>query len=112
MPRHPALTVGCLESRTTPAVTAVLANGHLTITGDSAGDAITLTGLAERIDVAANSVPVASFVKNQVLDVAVLAGGGNDTISLVETVPFTDTRLTTLDGQDGDDTVGGGVGVR
>jgi uncharacterized protein YkwD len=91
-----------LEDRTVPAVTASLVNGILTVLGDGAANAITITAGNGQINVANVGVYSAASVRAITVD----AGDGDDTITVGNSV----TAPAVLFGGYGNDriTAGGG----
>lgn len=77
--RRALLRIQPLESRETPAVTATLLNGVLTVLGDSAND-----NIAINISAGSLSVPAAgkTFASATVASIAIDGGLGNDTINV------------------------------
>jgi uncharacterized protein YkwD len=96
------LAVTRLEDRTVPAVTASLVNGILTILGDGAANAITITAGNGQINVANVGMYSAASVRAITVD----AGDGDDTITVGNSV----TTPAVLFGGYGNDriTAGGG----
>src|SRR5262245_22228191 len=91
-----------LEDRLTPAATAALAGGVLTLTGTAAADKIVVRQTADRMKVTG----VGDFPLVDVQSIVVDAGAGNDVIDL------RGVRLpSTLDGGDGRDLIWGGFGA-
>jgi Ca2+-binding RTX toxin-like protein len=94
------------------AVTGKIQNGTLTVTGTPAADTITLGlrfGDPNTLVVDSGSPQVLVFDRGQFDKIDVQAGPGNDTLSINESNGvFTDTEATTLEGQDGNDTLRGG----
>lgn len=70
-----------LENRLTPAVSLRYLSGHLTLTGDDTGNAITLNRTATAVTVKAGGIDFGSYVVTG--NVTVHSGNGNDTVSLV-----------------------------
>ena len=97
------------------AVTGKIQNGTLTVTGTPAADTLTLglrSGDPNTLVVESGSQQVLAFDRSQFDKIDVQAGGGNDTVSIDESNGvFTDTESTTLEGQDGNDTLLGGSGA-
>lgn len=109
-----------LEGRDVPAVTALLSGGVLTVTGDAAANAITVstqpTGIfSSEVTVTANGVPVAitggapdptDFANFQ--QVVVNAGGGDDSVIIDASAPSVLPlvgQTATLNGGAGNDTL-------
>jgi Ca2+-binding RTX toxin-like protein len=96
-------------------VTGKIQNGMLTVTGTPAADTLTLglrSGDPNTLVVDSGSQQVLAFDRSQFDKIDVQAGGGNDTVSIDESNGvFTDTESTTLEGQDGNDTLRGGSGA-
>ncbi|MFO0811447.1 MAG: calcium-binding protein [Gemmataceae bacterium] len=93
------LGLTALEGRDLPAVTAVLANGVLTVTGTSGDDVISIVQTGNTIQTAGKSFAAVSVQK-----VVVNAGGGNDLIGVDSSKPMV------LNGEAGNDTIYGGIG--
>jgi Ca2+-binding RTX toxin-like protein len=92
-------------------------HGVLTIKGTKGDDTIVLRVKAGRPDILQVDVGDArrnpfNFERNDVTQIAVDAGDGNDAVSIDETNGvFTDTIPTTLDGGEGNDNLAGGSGA-
>ena len=92
-------------------------HGVLTIEGTQGDDAIVLRLRAGRPDIIQVDVGDArrnpfNFKREDVAQIALDAGDGNDAVSIDEANGvFTDTIATTLDGGDGNDTLAGGSGA-
>ena len=95
-------------------VKAKVQNGTLTVTGSNGDDAITLRLLAgdpTTLEVAVDGKKSEdlSFRRSKFDSIVVNAGGGDDTVTVDESNgAFTDTEATTLNGDEGDDTLLGG----
>jgi Ca2+-binding RTX toxin-like protein len=94
-----------------------LKDGVLTIEGTKGDDTIVLQLRAGRPDILQVDVGEArrnpfNFRREDVAQIALDAGDGNDAVSIDETNGvFTDTIATTLDGGEGNDTLAGGSGA-
>jgi Ca2+-binding RTX toxin-like protein len=94
---------------------AKLKKGTLLIEGDNTGASLALR-LQEadpnilEVDVGDDGTADFTFSRDAFDHILVEAGGGNDTIRIATNALFTDTELTTLDGESGDDTLLGGLG--
>ena len=99
-------------------VKAKVQNGTLTVTGSNGDDAITLRLLAgdpTTLEVAVDGKKSEdlSFKRSRFDSIVVDAGGGDDTVTVDESNgAFTDTEATTLNGEEGDDTLLGGSFAR
>ena len=97
-------------------VKASIAKSTLTVTGTKDADAITIRLRAGdpnvvEVDVGADGTADFRFGRDRFTAVIVDAGGGNDTL-VADPIngTFTDTEITTLNGDSGDDTVRGSTG--
>jgi Ca2+-binding RTX toxin-like protein len=94
-----------------------LVHGLLTIEGTEASDKIALRLQAGRpdlldVEVGDDSSAGFSFKREKIAEIAVAARGGDDLVRIDEgNGPFTDGIATTIDGEDGNDTIAGGRGV-
>src|SRR4051794_41876607 len=91
--------------------TARVQSGTLQITGDGAGDTLTLAqgATANALDVVVNGQLLSTFDRATFTAVAVDARGGNDTVSVQNVVPALEN--VTIDGGAGDDTLTGANGA-
>jgi Ca2+-binding RTX toxin-like protein len=91
--------------------TARVQAGTLQITGDGAGDTLTLAqgATANALDVVVNGQLLSTFDRATFTAVAVDARGGNDTVSVQNMVPALEN--VTIDGGAGDDTLTGANGA-
>ncbi|HKB03338.1 MAG TPA: CAP domain-containing protein [Gemmataceae bacterium] len=96
------LHVEGMEERACPAVTSNLSNHILTVQGSGADDVITV-GVSGGCITAAGK----SFATSQVNWIVVVAEGGNDRVTIAETV----TKPTRIFGGTGSDVVYGGAGA-
>src|SRR5262249_10860023 len=106
--RHPGslrsrLALTPLEDRTTPAVTASLVNGILTVMGDSSANLISVGLTGGQITVSGVSQ---TFAAANVGSLTVDGGDGNDTITVSSAI----TAPCTLFGGIGNDRIVGGGG--
>ena len=108
--RRPALPqLEELSPRITPVLTALFANGTLTVTGDGDNDSAALTANAGG-DILLNGGPIAgSPTLGNTLAILMQGGGGNDVLD-VSALPGT-SRTVILDGEAGDDSLIGGLGA-
>src|SRR3954452_1633002 len=96
--------------------TAGIMGTTLTITGDDASDHLALRLKAGdpntlQVDVGDNGSPNFAFHRGFVDHIVVNAGGGDDVVRIDQANgTFTDTELTTLNGDMGADTLTGGTG--
>src|SRR3954447_25673376 len=113
-----ALTSACLVAAlglATPRAcadpTARVQAGTLQLTGDGAGDTLTLAqgATANALDVVVNGQLLSTFDRATFTAVAVDARGGNDTVSVQNMVPALEN--VTIDGGAGDDTLTGANGA-
>ena len=95
---------------------AKIAGGTLTLTGNAKSDKLVLKLKKGRpgtlqIDVGANGTVNFAFARILFTEIVVNAGGGNDTVSIVEkNGVFTTEEVTRLSGGSGRDTLNGGAG--
>src|SRR3954470_18963495 len=91
--------------------TARVQAGTLQLTGDGAGDTLTLAqgATANALDVVVNGQLLSTFDRATFTAVAVDARGGNDTVSVQNMVPALEN--VTIDGGAGDDTLTGANGA-
>src|SRR4051794_41891386 len=91
--------------------TARVQSGTLQITGDGAGDTLTLAqgATANALDVVVNGQLLSTFDRATFTAVAVDARGGNDTVNVQNMAPALEN--VTIDGGAGDDTLTGGNGA-
>src|SRR5437763_286877 len=106
MARSVRLNVERLETRTVPAVTASLAAGTLTVTGDAARDHIDVFINQGQLVVRDHGQVVGNFNPAAVTAINVQADGGNDVVHIGDTV----TQPVTINGGAGNDKLGGGPG--
>ncbi len=112
-----AAWVGIAADRADAAYSAQVSNGTLTITGNGASDRLALRLQAGvpttlEVDVGDNGSADFSFDRATFDTIVVNAGGGNDSVRIDQANGvFTDTEITTIDGQGGRDTLLGGSGA-
>jgi Ca2+-binding RTX toxin-like protein len=102
-----------VPGRAEATVTGAIVGTQLRITGDGGSNGITLKLSIDeaRIELWDGLLFVSDFQRALFTTILVDAGGGNDTVTIDETVAvFTDTEITTINGGDGNDTINGGVG--
>jgi Ca2+-binding RTX toxin-like protein len=87
-------------------LSTTLAGGVLTVTGTSGNDTISISPSGSNIHVSQSGLPTASFPASSVHKINVLALGGNDTVSVSNSI----TTPSTLDGGSGNDALTGGGG--
>jgi Ca2+-binding RTX toxin-like protein len=92
-----------------------LKDGVLTVEGTKASDTIVVRLQPGRADVVqvdvGNGAADFNFARQEVAQIAVEAGGGDDVVRIDESSgTFTDTIPTTIDGEGGADSLFGGVG--
>ena len=98
-------------------VRAKLKNGTLEVKGSRRADAIALRLQAGdpsqiQVDVGDDGAADFSFARNLVVAISVKAGDGDDVVRVDDVNgSFTDSIRTTIDGQDGDDSLTGGLGA-
>ena len=103
--------------RANAAYSARVNNGTLTLTGNGASDQLALRLQAGvpttlQVDVGDNGSADLSFDRAAFDRIVVNAGGGNDRVRIDETNGvFTDTEETSINGQNGHDTLLGGSGI-
>ena len=98
-----------LTPRITPVLTALFADGTLTVTGDGDNDSAALAADATG-NILLNGAPVAgSPTFGNTLAILMQGGGGNDVLD-VSALPGAG-RTVVMDGQDGDDSLVGGQGA-
>jgi len=94
-----------------------LENGVLTVEGTNANDRIALRLQAGQpsvlqVDVGDDGSADFSFQRSAIANIAVNAGNGDDSVRIDETNGvFADVIPTTIDGQNGNDTLAGGTGA-
>ena len=109
--------LGLAADRAQAAYSAQVNNGTLTLTGNGASDQLALrlqTGVPTtlQVDVGDNGSADFSFDRAAFDRIVVNAGGGNDRVRIDETNGvFTDTEETSINGQNGHDTLLGGSGI-
>lgn len=95
------------------AVSAGVAANQLQVTGDATGDTIRLrliAGEATRVEVLDGATTIGTFDRATFATILVIGLGGQDTIVIDDVNGvFTETKITTIDGGDGDDTIAGGT---
>jgi hemolysin type calcium-binding protein len=97
--------------RAAAASTVALDHGTLTVTGDAANDALALRARASgprilEVDLGDDGTADAEVKLRKVQRIRVRAGGGDDAVRIDESaVAFTDDVPTTIDGEDGFDSV-------
>jgi Ca2+-binding RTX toxin-like protein len=100
------------------AYTAQIVDGRLVVTGNGAGDQLALrlqTGVPTTVELDVGDDGSANFSFDRALfdRVVVNAAAGDDTVVVDQTNGvFTDTEITTLNGQDGNDVLAGGSGAQ
>lgn len=107
--RTPALTLERLEDRSLLAVTADLAAGVLTVTGDADRNNLNVALDNQNNDLVVRSFAqeIARFDSALVTTILVVGGAGQDVLTVDSDV----TQLTTLIGQEDNDILVGGAGV-
>src|SRR4051794_31015188 len=106
MARPVRLNVERLETRTVPAVSAALAAGVLTVTGDAARDHVDVFIFNGELVVRDRGDVVGTFNPAAVTSINVATGGGNDVVHVADSL----TLPVTIDGGPGNDKLGGGAG--
>jgi Ca2+-binding RTX toxin-like protein len=112
-----ALALLALAVPASASTTASIQGDTLTVTGDNAGDNITLSrttsgGPALGIDENSDGTFDQTFTLADFAKISINAGGGDDTVRISDVNgPFTDTKPTTIDGGDGNDSLIGGQGT-
>ena len=93
-------------------IKATVENGTLTVTGTNGDDTLTLVLRdAATVAVDSGSSELFAFDRSTFDHIVVNAGGGDDLVTVSDAGGiFTDTEITTLNGQGGDDTLRGGAG--
>jgi RTX calcium-binding nonapeptide repeat (4 copies) len=108
-----AVGSGASDAKQLP-FSAKLKKGTLLIEGDNTGASLALRLAADpnflEVDVGDDGTADFTFSRDAFDHILVEAGGGNDTVRIATEAVFTDTELTTLDGESGDDTLLGGLG--
>src|SRR5437763_922570 len=99
MARPVRLHVERLETRAVPAVTANLAAGVLTVTGDAGRDRIDVLLDQGQLVVRDHGRNVAGFAPAAVASITITTGGGDDVVRVASTV----TQPVTIDGGAGND---------
>jgi Ca2+-binding RTX toxin-like protein len=112
----PLLAAACLGAAVPAdaAVSASVVGTELRVTGDAAGNVISLRLSPDtlRVEVRDGALPVNSVLRTAFTTILVDAGGGNDDVTIDEiNGPFTTVHPTTLRGGDGLDTLVGGTGA-
>ncbi len=109
--------LGLVAERANAGYSARVNNGTLTLTGNGASDQLALRLQAGvpttlQVDVGDNGSADLSFDRAAFDRIVVNAGGGNDRVRMDEANGvFTDTETTSMNGQDGYDTLLGGAGA-
>jgi hypothetical protein len=109
--------LGVAAERAHAGYSARVNNGTLTLTGNGASDQLALRLQAGvpttlQVDIGDNSSADLSFDRAAFDRIVVNAGGGNDRVRMDEANGvFTDTETTSMNGQDGYDTLLGGAGA-
>ena len=109
--------LGVAAERAHAGYSARVNNGTLTLTGNGASDQLALRLQAGvpttlQVDVGDNGSADLSFDRGAFERIVVNAGGGNDRVRMDEVNGvFTDTETTSMNGQDGYDTLLGGAGA-
>jgi Ca2+-binding RTX toxin-like protein len=99
------------------ATNASIQGDTLTVTGDNAGDTVTLARTAPNgpdlgVDENGDGTADQTFALADFTKISVNAGGGDDTVTINDVNgAFTDTKPTTIDGGDGNDKLVGGNGA-
>jgi Ca2+-binding RTX toxin-like protein len=99
------------------ATTASITGTTLNVTGDDAGEKVTLMrttagGPNLGVDVGDDGTFDQTFALADFATISIAAGGGADTVKISDlNGAFTDTKPTTIDGGDGNDTLVGGLGA-
>jgi hypothetical protein len=110
-----ALGLLVLASPASAATNASIDNGVLKVTGDGASDKIQLVkpnATQLSLDVGEDGTPDQTFNLADFNAISVTAGGGDDEVRINDAGgTFTDTKPTTIDGGDGNDTLIGGQGA-
>jgi Ca2+-binding RTX toxin-like protein len=110
--------LGWAAERADAAYTAQIVDGRLVVTGNGAGDQLALrlqTGVPTTVELDVGDDGSANFSFDRALfdRVVVNAAAGDDTVVVDQTNGvFTDTEITTLNGQDGNDVLAGGSGAQ
>ena len=111
-----AVAFGVATEKASAAFSVHIASNTLTATGDAASDTLALRlapGAPNTLVLDVGNNGSADFTANRLLfnKIVVNAGAGNDTVLIDESKgAFTDQEATTLNGQDGNDTLTGGRG--
>jgi Ca2+-binding RTX toxin-like protein len=94
------------------AVTAVVAGSQLHVAGDNADNQIILQVVSGGLDIAVRdgSTPVGVFARSTFTSIRVDAGGGDDDLLLLVSIPLTLTEPLNVDGGTGNDHLRGGWG--
>jgi Ca2+-binding RTX toxin-like protein len=109
--------LGVVAERANAAYSARINNDTLTLTGNGASDQLALRLQAGvpttlQVDVGDNGSADLSFDRAAFDTIVINAGGGNDRVRMDEANgAFTDTETTSINGEDGYDTLLGGVGA-
>jgi Ca2+-binding RTX toxin-like protein len=111
-----SVTFGVTAPRADAATTGGVSNETLTLTGDAASDKLALRlkpgapGTLQ-MDVGDDGTADKSFSRSTFTKIVVNTGGGNDVVRIDEVNGvFTDIEATTINGQDGADSISGGAG--
>ena len=111
------VVVGVVAERANAGYSARINNGTLTLTGNGASDQLALRLQAGvpttlQVDIGDNGSADLSFDRAAFNTIVVNAGDGNDRVRIDDANGvFTDTETTTINGQDGRDTLLGGAGA-